>query len=315
MILRLTSILAATGLALLLPSISVGAQKLQRSTALDRQNQNIDGEDLSSGPSNSRLLLHRKKKAQQKKQLSTRKLQSSQCMSIIAIDSISDAMDDGGEENDEDFLCELVHGVTLPIQGTEEQINEMRAMLHAGTLVSNESTLEVLQEIETIDEMAGADDDSEALQPAEFTSLLQSAVFLPPGNVNLINSSDGRKLNAGFKVQYEGKSPVLVVKVTDKDGLAIEDNADYISDKVFGTSGDEINPAQGFKDCSFGKFELTNEYSVDIEDQLSAPGVIEVSIPISIQKSSQSEIRAAAQKAVEEKLDFELPGVSVNFDV
>ncbi len=311
MILRLS--FAATGLGLLLPSILVGAQKLQRSTPLDRQNQKIDGEDLSSAiPTNSRLLLHRKKKAQQKKQLPRRKLQSSQCESIIAIDSISDAMNDGGEENDEDFLCELVHGVTLPIQGTEEQISQMRAMLHAGTLISNESTLEVLQEIEMIDEMAGADDDSGALQPAAFSSLFQSAVFLPPGDVNLINSSNGRKLNADFKVQFEGKSPVLVVKITDVDGLAIGDDANFISDKVFGTSGDEINPAQGFKDCSFGKFELTNAYSVDIEDKLAAPGVIEVKIPISIQSSSQSVIRAAAQKAVEEKLDFELPGVSVN---
>jgi len=311
MILRLSTILAATGLGLLSPSILVGARQLQRSTTLDREKQKLDGEDLSSTiSSNSRLLLHRRKKAQQKKELSRRKLQSSQCKSIIAIDSISQAMSDDGEENDEDFLCELVHGVTLPIQGTKEQISQMRALLHDGTLVSNESTLEVLQEVEMIDGMAVDDDDSGEQQPA-FSSLMQGSVSLPPGDVNVINSSDGRKLNAGYKVQFEGKSPVLVVKITDKDGLAVEGNADYISDKVFGTSGDDINPAKGFKDCSFGKFELTNEYSVDIDDKLSAPGVLEVDINISFESSSQSAIRSSTQQAVETKLGFDLPGVSV----
>ena len=237
-------------------------------------------------------------------------MQSSQCKSIIAIDSISEAMSDDGEGNDEDFLCELVHGVTLPIQGTKEQISQMRALLHDGTLVSNESTLEVLQEVEMIDGMAVDDDDSGEQQPA-FSSLMQGSVSLPPGDVNVINSSDGRKLNAGYKVQFEGKSPVLVVKITDKDGLAVEGNAIYISDKVFGTSGDDINQAKGFKDCSFGKFELTNEYSVDIDDKLSAPGVLEVDINISFESSSQSAIRSSTQQAVETKLGFDLPGVSV----
>lgn len=313
MIVRLSSVLAATGLGLLSSSILVGARQLQRSTASDRQNNKLDEDDLSSTiPSNSRLLIHRRKKAQQNKQQSRRKLQSSQCKSIIAIDSISEAMSDDGEGNDEDFLCELVHGVTLPIQGTEEQMGQMRALLHDGTLISNESTLEVLQDVEMIDSMAGDDDDeSGELQPA-LSSLMQSSVFLPPGDVNIINhSSDGRNLNAGYKVQFEGKSPVLVVKITDKNNLSVDGDAAYISDKVFGTSGDKINPAQGFKDCSFGKLELTYEYSVDIEDKLSAPGVVEVNIPISFQSSSQSEIRAATQQAVEEKLGLDLPGVSL----
>eukprot|EP00986_Skeletonema_menzelii_P012275 scaffold6708_cov153-Skeletonema_menzelii.AAC.1 len=209
MIVRLSSVLAATGLGLLSSSILVGARQLQRSTASDRQNNKLDEDDLSSTiPSNSRLFIHRRKKAQQNKQQSRRKLQSSQCKSIIAIDSISEAMSDDGEGNDEDFLCELVHGVALPIQGTEEQMGQMRALLHDGTLISNESTLEVLQDVEMIDSMAGDDDDdSGELQPA-LSSLMQSSVFLPPGDVNIINhSSDGRNLNAGYKVQFEGKSP------------------------------------------------------------------------------------------------------------
>lgn len=314
MILRLSSsIVAAAALGLLSTSSLVGAQQLQRSGALNRQ-QNKDGQDL---PSNSRLLNHRRKKAQQKRQLSgtrKRKLQSSQCQSIIAIDSISEAMSDADEENDEDFLCELTHGVTLPIQGTEEQMSQMRALLHDGTLISYESTLEVMQEVEMIDSIAGGDDDdSGEMQPALSPLLQSSSVFLPPGDVNVINtpSDDGRKLNAGYKIQFEGKSPLLVVKITDKDGLSVDGDADYVSDKVFGTSGDKINPAQGFKDCSGGRLELTNEYSVDIDDKLSAPGVVEVDIPISLKTSSQAEIRAAAQQAVEAKLELQLPGVSL----
>ena len=314
MILRLSSsIVAAAALGLLSTSSFVGAQQLQRSGALNRQ-QNKDGQDL---PSNSRLLNHRRKKAQQKRQLSgarKRKLQSSQCQSIIAIDSISEAMSDADEENDEDFLCELAHGVTLPIQGTDEQMSQMRALLHDGTLISYESTLEVMQEVEMIDSIAGGDDDdSGELQPALSSLYRSSPVFLPPGDVNVINtpSDDGRKLNAGYKIQFEGKSPLLVVKITDKDGLSVDGDADYVSDKVFGTSGDKINPAQGFKDCSGGRLELTNEYSVDIDDKLSAPGVVEVDIPISLKTSSQAEIRAAAQQAVEAKLELQLPGVSL----
>ena len=316
MILRLSNFLAAAaGLGLLSPSIFlVGAQQLHR-----QNNQQVGGEDPSSVvPNSSRLLLHREKKAQQKKeQLPPRRLQSSQCKSIIAIDSISEAMsDDDGEGNDEDFLCELDHGVTLPIQGTEEQIGQMRAMLHDGTLISNESTLEVLQEVEMFEAMAGEDDDSAGGQQPSFSSLLQGSVSLPPGVVNVINSPDERRLNAGYTVQYTGKSPVLVVKITDKKGLAVDGNAAYISDKIFGTNGDTINPAQGFKDCSFGKFELTYEYSdKDIDDKLSAPGVLEVEISISFDGSSQSEIRAYTTAAVEKKLDLTLPGVSVKHEL
>jgi hypothetical protein len=310
MFLRLPTFFAAAGLGLLAPSISVGAQQLQRSTTLNKQNQQVDGEDSSSVvPNNSRLLLHRRRKTQQKKHL-PRKLKSSQCKSVIAIDKITEGMVDGGEGSDEDFLCELDHGVTLPIQGTEEQISQLRALLQDGTLISNESTLEVLQEVELVEAMVADDDDSGEQQPA-LSSLLQGSVSLPPGGVTVINSSDGRRLNQGYKVQYEGKSPVLVVKITDANGLAVDGDPDYISDKVFGTDNDEINPARGFKDCSFGKFELTYEYSVDIEDKLSAPGVVEVSIPISFDSSSQAEIRAHTQLAVEEKLGLDLPGVSV----
>ena len=302
MILRPTFVTATAGLSLLAPFISVGAQQIQRTNvSLDRKNQQVDGNDVSN---TNRILLHRRKKMQQKKH--TRKLQSSQCKSIIAINSISEAMSDHGEEDNEDFLCEVDHGVTLPIAGTDAQISKMRAMLHDGTLISNESSIEVLQEVPLMEAMIKEDDDSESA----FSSLLQGSVTLPPGDVNIINSPDRRRLN--YKVQYGGKSQALVVKITDKDGLAVEGDAGYISDKIFGTDGDEINPAQGFKDCSFGKFELTNEYSVDIEDKLAAPGVIEVDINISLTSSSQSEIRAHAQKAVEEKLGLALPGVSGN---
>jgi hypothetical protein len=102
-----------------------------------------------------------------------------------------------------------------------------------------------------------------------------------------------------------------VVKITDKDGLAVSGDANYISDKVFGTGTDKITAASGFKDCSFGKFELTYEYSVNIDDKLSARGVLEVTIPISLKSSSQSDIRSYAQLAVEKKLGLSLPGVSV----
>jgi hypothetical protein len=289
MILRLSTFLAmAAGLGLPLPT-SAQEPQLKR-----------DGMD----PNNSRLLLHRKKKAQEMEQPRQRKLQQTLCNSIVAIDKISED-ETGGEGPDEEFLCELDYGVTLPIQGTEEQIGQMRGMLHNGTLISYESTMEVFREVPLVD---AAYEDADPI-----ASLLQGGlVSLPSGDVNIIKPSNGgRRLNAGWKVQYEGQSPVLAVKITDKDGLAVAEDAHVISDKIFGTYGDQITAASCFKDCSFGKFQLTNQYSVNIDSKLSAPGVIEVNIPISLKTSSQSNIRAYTQKAVEDKLGFSLPGVSV----
>jgi hypothetical protein len=308
MILRLSTFLAAmAGLGL----VNAQQQQQQQQPQLQRSTE-VDGDAANNN--NSRMLLHRKKRSLQKKdQQQKRKLQSSQCNTIIAIDAISEVYDDSQTGPDEEFLCELDYGVTLPIQGTKEQLDQMREMLHDGTLVSYESTLEVLQEVVVAESMMMDETTGEEVQQPAFASLLQGgSVSLPPGDVTIINNSSDnegrRRLN--YKTQYEGQIKVLAVKVTDKNGLAVDQNARTISDKIFGTYGDSITPKSGMNDCSFGKFVMTYDYDNVDDSKLSAPGVVEVTIDLDLVKATQSEIRAYTAAAVEKKLGVSLPGVS-----
>jgi hypothetical protein len=302
MILRLSTFLAAmAGLGL------VNSQQQQQQPPQLQRSTEVDGDTANNN--NSRMLLHRKKRSLQHQQ-QKRKLQSSQCNTIIAIDAISEVYDDSQTGPDEEFLCELDYGVTLPIQGTKEQLDQMRELLHDGTLVSYESTLEVLQEV-VVAEMMDDTTGEEVQQPA-FASLLQGgSVSLPPGDVTVINnSSDNGRRRLNYKTQYEGQIKVLAVKVTDKNGLAVDQNARTISDKIFGTYGDSITPKSGMNDCSFGKFVMTYDYDNVDDSKLSAPGVVEVTIDLDLEKATQSEIRAYTTAAVEKKLGVSLPGVS-----
>ncbi|KAL7455237.1 hypothetical protein ACHAWC_006804 [Mediolabrus comicus] len=302
MILRLSTFLAAmAGLGL----VNAQQQQQQQQPQLQRSTE-VDGDAANNN--NSRMLLHRKKRSLQKKD--QRKLQSSQCNTIIAIDAISEVYDDSQTGPDEEFLCELDYGVTLPIQGTKEQLDQLRAMLHDGTLVSYESTLEVLQEVVVAESMMDETTGEEVQQPP-FASLLQGgSVSLPPGDVTIINNSsdNGGRRRLNYKTQYEGQIKVLAVKVTDKNGLAVDQNARTISDKIFGTYGDSITPKSGMNDCSFGKFVMTYDYDNVDDSKLSAPGVVEVTIDLDLVKATQSEIRAYTTAAVEKKLGVSLPG-------
>ena len=304
MILRLSTFLAAmAGLGL----VNAQQRQQQQQPQLQRSTE-VDGDAANS---NSRMLLHRKKRSLQKKD--QRKLQSSQCNTIIAIDAISEVYDDSQTGPDEAFLCELDYGVTLPIQGTKEQLDQMREMLHDGTLVSYESTLEVLQEVVVAESMMMDETTGEEVQQPAFASLLQGgSVSLPPGDVTIINNSsdNGGRRRLNYKTQYEGQIKVLAVKVTDKNGLAVDQNARTISDKIFGTYGDSITPKSGMNDCSFGKFVMTYDYDNVDDSKLSAPGVVEVTIDLDLVKATQSEIRAYTTAAVEKKLGVSLPGVS-----
>ena len=63
-----------------------------------------------------------------------------------------------------------------------------------------------------------------------------------------------------------------------------------------------------FVDCSWGQLNVVNSYSVDISDHLAAPGVIEVTINISLLDNDRYAIRNAVTTAVQAKLGFNLPG-------
>ena len=232
------------------------------------------------------------------------------CISVIAIAGSPDYryLEENGIEIDdgEEFVCELNNGNTVPIWGTKEQMEEMRSLLNTGSLVSAETSIGISDNLMTMN-----DNDS--------------GVLLPPGKIILDQSKNDRRRRrrmASTKLKglrsgvdsgrnlavYEGDKPVLVVRVTDKDGKVTPDNARFVSDKIFGTYGDKVTMSSQFAACSFGKLQVTNEYDVDISKHLAAPGVINVDLPIRLSNSDRLAVRNAATKAVEDKLGFELPG-------
>eukprot|EP00804_Cyclotella_cryptica_P000316 CCRYP_010238-RA/>CCRYP_010238-RA protein AED:0.34 eAED:0.34 QI:894/1/1/1/0.6/0.83/6/180/677 len=202
----------------------------------------------------------------------------------------------------------------MPIEGSLDQMEELRAMLNNGTLVSAESSIDVQQQDE---DLLTNDPDVEMTmrnRPHTYSQEVTTSpvrLKLPPGQIKLrqplsTNNNDTRRL-----ATYQGEKPVLVVKVTDVNGLSHLDSPSVMSDKVFGTSGDTATMKSQFAACSFNKLNIVpgGQDSNKISREMSAPGVVEVNIPIDITKSTQGDIRKEVKKSVEAKLGISLPGV------
>ncbi|KAL3770178.1 hypothetical protein ACHAW5_009273 [Stephanodiscus triporus] len=246
------------------------------------------------------------------------------CASIIAIDAFRPrSLDDSGNtgssfdyypdsdaivpyefssgvDTDEGFLCELSSGDVVVIKGTDEQYEEMRQMLNNGTLVSAVSRIEM--EVENVAPIVTA----EGIPTS--SSVDDIVATLPSGGIKLIDNTGDtgtrRRLNA-----FEGDKLVLIVRVTDVDGRSVPEDAYTISDKFFGTYGDTVTVKSGFEACSFGKMQITSDYGTNMYDsKLSAPGVLDVTIDISLTSSTQSVILNAAANAAMRKMGVSLPG-------
>ncbi|KAL3804017.1 hypothetical protein HJC23_006408 [Cyclotella cryptica] len=217
--------------------------------------------------------------------------QTHQCLSIIVvagfpdIDMLENKSSHSIDYNDdEEFLCELSDGHLAPIRGTIEQFERLRSLLNDGALISAESAIEM------------------------------DAVDLPFRNANVqkghgTRSRWARKLQSetNYNATYERAKKVLVVSVTDINGLH-PDSPELISDKIFGTFGDPMTVKSQLAACSFDKLQFTNEYSIDISKHLSAPGVVEVEIPVSLYDGDRNVIRDAAVSAIQQKLGLAMPG-------
>ena len=209
-------------------------------------------------------------------------------------------------ETDEEFVCELQNGNTVPLQGTIEQLDEMRGLLNAGTLVSAESTVLVdsIGSTSTLD--VGEGDGIAGVSESSGSTF----ATLPSGSIQLINNN--RNLQESRRRQlnrYEGTKKALVIRVTDKSGRQPDGSASYLSDKFFGTNGDSVTMSSGFDDCTFGKLKFTYQYNnANIESKLSAPGVLEVTIDKDLTKMDQSQMREAVLSASNKKLGLSLPG-------
>ena len=181
-----------------------------------------------------------------------------------------------------EFVCELSNGHTVPVQGTDVQMKQLRSMLKRGSLVSAESTIEVSSDV--------AED---------------GIAHLPPGKVMAKKKKSSS--NGGHNLaSSEELKPLLAIAVTDSSGKVHPDSADIMSDKIFGTNGDVVNAKSQLAACSFGKFLITHDYTEDISQHLSAPGVIDVKIDTTLLGNDRHTIVNSAISAVEDKLGLGL---------
>lgn len=209
-------------------------------------------------------------------------------------------------EHEEEFVCELESGKTVPIKGTDEQLNTMKSLLHSGELISAETTIGIA------DDFITNDGDSSVYLPAGDIVLKPKTMDIPARRKMLKGGVDAHHFVSHKHdrdlVTFEGVKSFIAVRVTDSAGRVHPDSASMISDNIFGTAGDPVNLKSQMAACSFNKFRITNTYSVNISDHLSAPGVISISIPIELAGNNRQAIRDAIVKATETKLGFSLPG-------
>lgn len=239
---------------------------------------------------------------------------------------------------DEEFVCELHTGDFVPLHSTSKQLKALREALQVGALVSSVSTIEyVIPETVIVNEGGeplfieeGEDEEEEYHGPGGKTTVPSTvpssyptsavtmtvieSVVLPPGEILIhtdpivLDEHKGRR-----HLRYSGTKPMLVVRVIDANGVApMGGDASYISNKFFGTLGDPETMLSQFGSCSYGKFNVVydQQYGENegyIKSQLSAPGVLEVQIPITMY-NTKNDIRKATMLAVEAKIAMKLPG-------
>ncbi|EJK70780.1 hypothetical protein THAOC_07835 [Thalassiosira oceanica] len=201
----------------------------------------------------------------------------------------------------ETFVCELEDGTTLPIETTDEQLRELQDLLNSGRLISAETAIKVTS--------------TAPLSGAAALTAEQTSVSLPSGGIQLVQKSEdemtvedierrNRRLNGD-----EGVKKVLVVRVKDSQGRQVSGNHKTQSNKWFGTYGDQVTLKSQFDACSYGKYRVSNDYGdVPWKNKLSSPGVLEVTIPVSLSTSTQSQMRIAVAKEVQNTLGISLPG-------
>eukprot|EP00986_Skeletonema_menzelii_P000710 scaffold204_cov135-Skeletonema_menzelii.AAC.5 len=165
-------------------------------------------------------------------------------------DESSDTVEEEEEHQEEGFVCELEDGSDVPIEATTEQLEEMRAALSNGTLISAVSTMDVdMFDVVEEDEQVYVDVTEDTPPKSQSKS-----AKLPPGPIHL--SIDSRRLtehpHRRLNNEFTGGKKLLVIRITDIGGLAPPGDAEYYSNKIFGTKDDEETPKAQIYGCSHG---------------------------------------------------------------
>ncbi len=197
----------------------------------------------------------------------------------------------GSKSHDLSFECELLDaddtngdpGVSFPLKLDAVQKSYLESKLNSGELISNKTTIR----------LEGSN-----------IMIQNDNIIVPPGH----------KINFGASVINQrattvtGIKPILVVRVTDSDGKAPAYSAAQLSDDVFGTYDDPVNLKSQMYGCSFGQLNIIPGGTFGKGNDIAAPGVIEVTIPITLTDNSRADIRKAVTAAAQTKLGFSLPG-------
>lgn len=221
---------------------------------------------------------------------SSKKTKASECTlmvtELLLIDPSSDSVEDLI------FECEMdsedmdgVPGLILPIQASLNQKNKLKKLLEDGGIIPGKSQL-----------VHGIN--------AEFN---QHGLSLPPGldiaaSVRK-NPTKGRNLAI-----VTGTKPILVVKVTDSVGKARPETPFQIGDDVFGYGTDQVNLKSQMAACSMGTLNIVPGSDPNGTQSPGAPGVLEVTIDVTLEGNSRATIRNAVTTAVQAKIGESLPG-------
>jgi len=180
---------------------------------------------------------------------------------------------------------------TRKITGTSDQVTSLHAMFEANQVVSGETILK---------HGRGAYYD-------------ESDITLPAGLVVANNiRQDIRKRDDRRLSDLVGDKPILVVRVKDSVGKVHPDSAITMSQNIFGGGGDQVNLKSQLFACSHEKLNVLPGFIADSDLQVAgAPGVIEITLDIEIDDSSQNSryvVKNAIQNKAQEVLGFSLPG-------
>lgn len=221
-------------------------------------------------------------------------VKSSSCTLLLRADLL---INPGSDKVDHGFECEMdsadmngISNLSLPIQASDSQKKKLKALLESGDYKSGEASLKLNSE----------------------TKISSNHLFLPPG-LQIVLEKKPSHPHSGRKLAIvTGVKPILVVKVKDVNGLERSETPAQIGDNVFGTNGDPVNLKSQLYDCSMTKLNVT-QGDLSLPNGVpngkgDAPGVMQVTISVSLEGNSRSTIRNAVTTAVQNAIGENLPG-------
>ena len=146
----------------------------------------------------------------------------------------------------------------------------------------------------------------------------QNSIQIPPSTkilVNNTNSFSRRRLNNNSTDNFwmdhhrklvEGTRRVLAIRVIDADGVSTTSSPYEMSDKIFGSKGNNL--VTQYNACSYGKLRFAPTSALKEGDpSLTTAGVYEVTIPVRVKGMTESQVRTQVTNQL--RKDFAVTGL------